>query len=239
MLLLDARKNKVLILSAFLALTALMVAIEARVALRAAENGASKAAHATSMQAGLTEPEGDPYPLATCPVSGLPIATVSPVSVNYLGREIRFCCPNCPARFKENPGPYIEKINAAIIDQQTPFYPLDTCVVSGEKLNKFGRPVDYVYQNRLVRLSNTAYIGAFERDPEKYLMDIEVSVIEQQLKNYPLQTCVVSGLPLPDKPFEFVFAMRLVRLYSADYVTTFLKDPQKYVDKIDEALRTW
>ncbi len=59
-------------------------------------------------------------------------------------------------------------------------YPLDTCVVSGDKLEAgdMGPPIDYVYKeegkpDRLVRLCCKHCIKDFKKDPAKYLKQID------------------------------------------------------------------
>jgi hypothetical protein len=59
-------------------------------------------------------------------------------------------------------------------------YPLDTCVVSGEKLEAgdMGDPVDYVYKqegkpDRLVRFCCKMCVGKFKKNPAKYLQAID------------------------------------------------------------------
>jgi hypothetical protein len=57
-------------------------------------------------------------------------------------------------------------------------YPLDTCVVSGEKLGGMGAPVDYIHQqegqpDRVVRLCCKSCIPDFKKDPAKYLKLID------------------------------------------------------------------
>jgi len=57
-------------------------------------------------------------------------------------------------------------------------YPLDTCVVSGEKLGEMGAPVDYIYKedgqpDRLVRLCCKMCIAKFKKDPAKFLKQID------------------------------------------------------------------
>jgi hypothetical protein len=60
-------------------------------------------------------------------------------------------------------------------------YPLDTCVVSGEKLaGGMGSPVDYVYQepgkpDRLVRFCCKGCIKDFKKDPAQYLKKIDAA----------------------------------------------------------------
>jgi hypothetical protein len=59
-------------------------------------------------------------------------------------------------------------------------YPLDTCVVSGDKLEGggMGGPVDYIYKqegkpDRLVRFCCKSCIKDFKKDPAKYLKLID------------------------------------------------------------------
>ena len=55
-----------------------------------------------------------PYPLTTCVVSGDKLGAMgSPVSINYKGTEIRFCCHECVASFNENPAKYLAKLPMA------------------------------------------------------------------------------------------------------------------------------
>ena len=59
-------------------------------------------------------------------------------------------------------------------------YPLDTCVVSGDKLadSDMGPPINYVYKeegkpDRLVRFCCKGCIKKFKKDPAKYLKEID------------------------------------------------------------------
>jgi hypothetical protein len=57
-------------------------------------------------------------------------------------------------------------------------YPLDTCVVSGEKLGEMGAPIDYIHKeagkpDRLVRFCCKMCIPKFQKDPAKYLKLID------------------------------------------------------------------
>ena len=61
-------------------------------------------------------------------------------------------------------------------------YPLDTCVVSGEKLEttEMGAPIDYVYKQEgkpdcLVRFCCEKCIKDFNKDPAKYLKKIDAA----------------------------------------------------------------
>jgi len=66
-----------------------------------------------------------------------------------------------------------------------PGYPLDTCVVSGEKLGEMGAPVDYIYKedgqpDRLVRLCCKMCIPKFKQDPAKYLKLIDDAAAQKK-----------------------------------------------------------
>lgn len=61
-------------------------------------------------------------------------------------------------------------------------YPLDTCVVTGDKLGSLGKPVDYLYkyksadgkeQVRLVRFCCGGCPATFKKDPDQYLKKID------------------------------------------------------------------
>jgi YHS domain-containing protein len=70
----------------------------------------------------------------------------------------------------------------------TPAYPLDTCVVSGEKLGEMGAPVDYIYKaegkpDRLVRFCCTKCVAKFKNDPAKYL-----KVLDEAANKTPTST---------------------------------------------------
>lgn len=58
---------------------------------------------------------GKPYPLDYCLVSGDKIGgdMGKPVSTNYMGREIKFCCPDCVKDFRKDPDKYMKKLQEA------------------------------------------------------------------------------------------------------------------------------
>lgn len=178
------------------------------------------------------------YTLETCPVSGQKLGSMGdPVVKTYDGREVRFCCEGCVASFEEDKDAHWKKVDAAIIKQQKPLYPIETCVVMGAKLDAMGGPVDKVYRNRLVRFCCAGCVSAFEREPEKFLKKLDEAVVEKQKEDYPLETCVVSGQELGSmgEPVEYVAGGRLVRLCCKGCVNSLESDPQKYLKKLDEA----
>jgi YHS domain-containing protein len=202
------------------------------------------AAGALLLTAGLVQGEeekkwgGDVYPLATCPVSGQKLGSMGdPVVYRHEGREIRFCCGGCVDPFKKESAEYLEKIDAKIVEQQVDRYPLETCVVSGQKLGEMGDPYNYVYKNRLVRFCCGGCKGQLKAEPAKFIKKLDEAVVEEQKENYPLETCVVSGQKLGSMgdPVEYVHANRLVRFCCAGCTDSFEKEPVKYMTAIDEA----
>ena len=118
------------------------------------------------------------YPLHACPVSGEALTEAGEdigVNVVYENRLIRFCCNRCVKTFEAHPQAYIEKLDKAVIEQQGEHYPLEVCVVSGERLGHEGAAVDRVYAGRLVRFCCKDCIAAFEKDPATYLAKVDAA----------------------------------------------------------------
>ncbi len=180
----------------------------------------------------------DPYPLATCPVSGKAIGEMgSPVILVHEGREIRFCCGRCVGPFQADAKKYLAEIDAKIIEQQLPYYPLTTCPVSGEALGSMGEPVTFVYNNRLVRFCCNGCVRGFKKDPAAALAALDAAAIAAQAASYPLDTCPVSKEKLGSmgKPVEIVVANRLVRFCCAGCVSGFYEDVPANLAALNEA----
>ncbi len=123
----------------------------------------------------------------------------------------------------------------AIIARQLPTYPLDTCVVGGEKLGEMGEPLDLLYAGKLVRLCCDSCLEGFEEDPARYVAAIVAAVIEAQLDSYPLTICPVSGMELGSMgdAHDHVEGTRLVRFCCKACVPKFQEDPATYLERID------
>lgn len=194
------------------------------------------------MAAAEEKPKGDVYTLETCPISGKKLGAMGdPVVKAYDGREVRFCCTECPEKFEKDKAVFLKKIDEAIVRQQKPLYPVDTCVVSGEKFGgDMGEPVDYVHDNRLVRFCCKSCIKKFTKEPAKHLAKLDKAAIAKQKPAYPLDTCPVSGDKLGGdmgEPIDKVFGGRLVRFCCKDCDKDFRKEPAKFLNKIDEAAK--
>lgn len=181
---------------------------------------------------------GDSYSLDTCPVSGGKLGSMGdPIVKEYEGREIRFCCAGCPPKFEADPAKYLAKVDAAIVAEQKPFYPLDTCVVLGGKLGSMGEPIDHVYQNRLVRFCCKGCVGKFEAAPDKYLSKLDEAIMEKQKADYPLDTCIASDEKLGSmgEPIDYVLANRLLRLCCEECKKRIEKNPSKHLADLAKA----
>ena len=55
-----------------------------------------------------------PDKMTTCPVSGDKLGEMGkPFLMEYKGREVKLCCPDCKADFTKDPAKYMKKIEAA------------------------------------------------------------------------------------------------------------------------------
>ena len=71
---------------------------------------------------------------------------------------------------KEEPG--AEAKSAAV---EKAAYPLDTCVVSGEKLDSMGKPYVITYEGREVRFCCDGCEEDFRKEPAKFLAKIDAA----------------------------------------------------------------
>jgi hypothetical protein len=177
-----------------------------------------------------------PYPLTTCPVSGEPLGSMGdPVVAVFEEREVKFCCDRCPGRFEKDVKASLAKLDEAIVASQKSLYPLETSVVSGEKLGS--KAVEFVYGNRLVRVADEKEKGEFAKESAKYLAKLDEAVVERQSKGYPLTTCPVEGAKLDaaKEPVNLVFAGRLIRVCCTNCRKSVLENPTAALGAVDEA----
>jgi hypothetical protein len=179
-----------------------------------------------------------PYLLDTCPITGKPLDSMGGVVIEVIdGREVRFCCAGCPPQFKADKEAKFKEIDAKMIAQQLPYYPLDTCVVSGDKLDSKGSAVDFIYGNRLFRTCCNDCKDEFLADPAKFVPELDEAIIKAQKKSYHLDYCVIGRGPLDGMggPDHMIVGNRLVELCCAGCRPKVLKDPLKVFAEIDSA----
>jgi YHS domain-containing protein len=55
-------------------------------------------------------------------------------------------------------------------------YPLDVCIVSGEKLDSMGKPISLVYQGQEYKFCCNDCPTAFKKDPQKYVTKLQTAM---------------------------------------------------------------
>lgn len=178
----------------------------------------------------------DVYPLDTCAVAKSKLGSMGdPVVIQHEGREIRFCCDQCPPKFQADPAKFLASVDERIIEQQKKTYPLTTCPISGEKLGDDA--VDFVVNNRLVRTCCKDCMPKVIASPAETFAKIDAAMVEAQKKDYPLTTCPVSGesLDAMGGPVEVLVGHRLVRLCCKNCKKELAKDPVKALAAVEAA----
>lgn len=183
--------------------------------------------------------KGDPYTLPTDAVSGEPLGPIEKqVRIEHEGRDLRFATLENADKFKADPKKYLAAVDAKMISDQKPVYPLEVCLVTGEKLG--AGAVDFVYKNRLVRLSSKDHEAAFLKDSVKYIEKLDAAVIAKQGPAYVAKSCAVSGEELGGmgKPVDYVVGNRLIRMCCKGCKGDVVKDPMKYLSFPDRKNET-
>jgi hypothetical protein len=111
------------------------------------------------------------YPLTTCAVTD---AKLDDKAVDYVWgtRLVRLANADAVKAFQKDPKTAMAKVDAAYVKAQTAAYPLQTCVVTGEKLGGMGAPYDRLYGTTLVRFCCSGCTADFEKDPQTYMKKI-------------------------------------------------------------------
>jgi rRNA maturation protein Nop10 len=171
------------------------------------------------------------YPLDTCPISGEKLGKDA-VDVAKDGRLVRVCCKKCVAKVD---AAMIKKVDDAVIAAQLRSYPMDTCPVSGEKLDD--KAVNAVVGTRLVRACCSKCVTAMAKDSKAAMAKLDKAYIDAQLKTYTLKTCPVSGEELGKmgEPVNHLYGTTLVRFCCKDCVKDLEKDPAAILRKVAAA----
>ncbi len=190
-----------------------------------------------------------------CPVGGEPIEADGG-TVQYRGKTIGLCCAKCGDKFlgwsdakkdefvamaasHQQPG---QDHNAAGHDDPEAWagpYTLETCPISGQKLGSMGAPAVREYDGREVRFCCKGCIKDFEADLAASWAAVDEAMIEDQMRYYPTEVCVVSDEPLvedgEDIATNIVYNNRLIRLCCKMCKRKFKADPAKFIEKLDQA----
>merc|ERR1711879_835757 len=223
-------------------LTVLSVALLSISVTQAAEDGHDhhdQGKHMDMQHA--ASPGHDPYTLSVDPLGDSLVNVAKPIAVVHDGRQLLFASNDNVHTFKQHPDKYLADVDAMIIKQQAPTYPLTTCVVSGEKLGEMGKPIQRVIGNRLVEFCCSGCVGKAQKDPAKYLAKIDAAVIATQLKSYPMTTCLVSGEKLGGDmgtPINYVAGTQLVQFCCKGCIKQFEKNPAHYLSKLGQSTQS-
>ncbi len=128
---------------------------------------------------------------------------------------------------------------AAGVTSDPGLYPLNKCIVSGEDLGDQSDAVIKDYDGREMRFCCKGCVKDFEKDQASFLQKLDKAIIQAQLADYPLETCVVSGEALGGEmgdPIDHVVGNRLVRLCCKMCKKELAADPAKYIARLDEAV---
>lgn len=114
------------------------------------------------------------YPATVCVVAEEKLGSMGdPIDLVWNNRLVRFCCDGCVGEFQQDPKSYIAKLDEAVGKAQSVEYPLDTCLIGGEKLGSMGDPVEIVIANRLVRFCCSGCIEEFNKNPGLHLAKLD------------------------------------------------------------------
>lgn len=188
-----------------------------------------------------TAAPNEPYTLATCPVSGEELGSMGePIVLETDGSEVKLCCKGCLKKFEADNAKYMEVVSDGIAAQQLSYYPLKTCVVSGEPLSEDGKDiaVDVVVGNRLFRVCCKSCVKTVREDAGKYLATLNAAVIKSQAEHYPLSSCLVrdkSKLGSMGEPVQRIVGNRLVQFCCGGCEPKFNAEPSKFLAVLDAA----
>ena len=179
-----------------------------------------------------------PYLLDTCPISGEKLGDMGDIVVKKIdGREVRFCSGDCVSKFEKDKKAQFAKLDKLMIANQLPYYPLTTCILSGEELEEHGASVDFILGNRLFRVCCNDCKDMITKNPSKFVPELDEAIIKAQKKDYPLTTCVIGKGPLGGMggPDHMIVGTRLVQLCCGGCREKVLEDPLAVFKLIDDA----
>jgi len=134
----------------------------------------------------------------------------------------------------------VSDADKAVIAAQLPFYPMNTCVVSGKPLDEDAKNV--VIDGNLYRTCCSRCAAKIIKDSTEARKDIEAAVIAAQKPLWPNMPCPVSGEAFGGEemgdPVDFVYGMRYFKLCCGGCKRGVAKDADKVYGKISAAMMT-
>jgi YHS domain-containing protein len=167
-------------------------------------------------------------PQTRCPVTGNPID--KQYFADYNGKRVYFCCPACPATFKEDPDKYMKKLADGGVTLENAPVPQTTCPVTGNPINK-----QYFadYNGKRVYFCCPACPATFKQDPDKYMKVLANEGVTLENTPVPQTMCPVMNRKINKKYFADYEGKRVYFCCRA-CVSTFKHDPEKYIQKLED-----
>jgi len=123
------------------------------------------------LDAKIVEHQAKLYLLEECVVCGKALDEhddgVVPIDHVHKNRLVRLHSGSCLQAFEREPEVYLRKLDEAVIADQLPEYPIDICIISGDKLGHAGDPINVVVGSRLVRFCRRDCVKQFLRNPAR------------------------------------------------------------------------
>lgn len=115
-------------------------------------------------------------------------------------------------------------------------YPMDTCIVSGEKLGSMGDAVVFTEGDQEIAICCASCKKDFARDVKANLAKIDAAA--KKVKPYPLTKCIVSDEPLEDGQAVGAVVDGREYLFCCKSCTKdFKKDTAKFAKKLEAAAK--
>jgi len=173
------------------------------------------------------------YPLQECVVCEADLALGATNNLHG-DRLIRVSSNECWEAFVAGPRWFLQRIDAALLEQQGPGYPLTTCAVCGTGLGEGA--VDHIRGSRVVRLCGEECVMRFLLDPKPAMAAVDAAWIESLRAGYPTNLCPVMEIDVEamGTPTEILHGTRLVRLCCESCVEKFREDPAAWLARLDE-----
>ena len=130
---------------------------------------ADPAMYISKIDAMMVEAQKPRYPLDTDIVTGDPLGD-EPIDIVHNNRLVRFSSQMSAQKFFRDADGFLAKLDEAVIAAQVESYPIDTCVITGEKLDAMGDPIQIVAANRLVQFCCGGCEAKFWKDPQAAFM---------------------------------------------------------------------
>lgn len=183
-------------------------------------------------------PEGDAYYLSTCPLCGTLLGAAGDAQeFTHAERHLRVCSPKCAQEFHTDPVGGLTRIDAVLIADQLPHYPLKTSLFDDHALPS--QPMDFVWGNRLFRLADARERDRVLADPDAAFKRLDRAVIKAQRETYGMPNkCPVQGDILPNEQrIDIVVANRMIRVCCGRCVRVVKARPYQYLAMVEYANR--